>query len=94
MRGLPAYFVRLLKLCRKRGARLEDAWDIVQDAHLRLYVYHQSAIVRDADSLLRRIVLNLSINHFHRELSPGCTGRMPFLNAISVSPATHRWLQW
>jgi DNA-directed RNA polymerase specialized sigma24 family protein len=69
MRGLPAYFVRLLKVCRKRGASLEDAWDIVQDAHLRLYTYQQSATVRKVDSLLRRIVINLSINHFHRELS-------------------------
>jgi DNA-directed RNA polymerase specialized sigma24 family protein len=69
MRGLPAYFVRLLKLCRDRGATLEHAWDIVQDAHLRLYTYQQSAIVRKEDSLLRRIVINLSINYFHRELS-------------------------
>lgn len=69
MRGLPAYFGRLLKVCRSRGASLEDAWDIVQDAHLRLFAYRESAIVRDANSLLRRIVINLSINHFHRELS-------------------------
>ena len=69
MRGLPAYFARLLKVCRNRGASLEDAWDIVQDAHLRFFAYRQSATVRDADSLLRRIVINLSINHFHRELS-------------------------
>ncbi|HEX5461038.1 MAG TPA: sigma-70 family RNA polymerase sigma factor [Steroidobacteraceae bacterium] len=69
MRGLPPYFARLLKLCRNRGASLEDAWDIVQDAHLRFFAYRQSAIVKDAGSLLRRIVLHLSINHFHRELS-------------------------
>jgi DNA-directed RNA polymerase specialized sigma24 family protein len=42
---------------------------MVQEAHLRLFIYQESAIVRDADALLRRIVINLNINHFHRDLS-------------------------
>jgi DNA-directed RNA polymerase specialized sigma24 family protein len=41
----------------------------VQEAHLRLLDYARSRKVRDADSLLRRIVINLSITHFHRKLS-------------------------
>lgn len=34
---------------------------------MRLLQYQRSARVRDPDSLLRRIVINLSINHYHRE---------------------------
>lgn len=41
----------------------------MQEAHLRLYEYQRSARVKNADSLLRRIVINLSINHWHRTLS-------------------------
>lgn len=70
MLGLPGYYLRLMKLCRRWGCScLEDARDIVQEAHLRLFTYEQSATVRDADSLLRRIVINLNINRFHRHLS-------------------------
>lgn len=43
--------------------------DLVQEAHLRLFDYERSTRVRDADSLLRRIVINLSITHFHSEQS-------------------------
>ena len=35
----------------------------------RLFVYQRSATVRDEDSLLRRIVINLSITHYHRVLA-------------------------
>jgi len=70
MRGLPGYYLRLMTLCRRWGCfSLEDARDIVQEAHLRLFTFEQSATVRDADSLLRRIVINLNINRFHRHLS-------------------------
>jgi len=70
MRGLPGYYLRLMTLCRRWGClSLEDARDIIQEAHLRLFTYEQSATVRDADSLLRRIVINLNINHFHRHQS-------------------------
>ena len=70
MLGLPEYYLRLMILCRRRGcSSVEDAKDIVQEAHLRLFSYQQSAIVRDADALLRRIVINLNINHYHRNLS-------------------------
>lgn len=70
MLGLPAYYLRLMVLCRRRGCfSLEDARDLVQEAHLRLFIYRQSATVWNADSLLRRIVVNLNINHFHRNLS-------------------------
>lgn len=47
---------------------------MVQEAHLRLFTYAQSATVRDAGSLLRRIVINLNINRFHRNRS----ARFPF----------------
>jgi len=52
-----------------RGCSREDAKELVQEAHLRLFEYQRSAAVKDADSLLRRIVINLTINYFHRRLS-------------------------
>jgi len=62
-----ARYARLIKVCRARGCSLEDAKDVVQEAHLRLFEYQRSATLRDADSILRRIVINLSINYYHRE---------------------------
>ncbi len=64
-----AQYARLIRLCRARGCSREVAEEVVQEAHLRLLDYQRCAKVRDADSLLRRIVINLSINHYHRELS-------------------------
>lgn len=52
-----------------RGCSREDAKELVQEAHLRFFEYQRSTKVRNADSLLRRIVINLSINYFHRTLS-------------------------
>jgi len=52
-----------------RGCSREDARELVQEAHLRLFEYQRTAKVRDVGSLLRRIVINLSINHYHRTLS-------------------------
>lgn len=52
-----------------RGCSREDAGELVQEAYLRFFEYQQSNRVKNADSLLRRIVLNLTINHFHRTLS-------------------------
>ncbi len=66
---LAARYARLIKICRTRGCSREDAKDLVQEAFLRLFEYQRSTRVRDADSLLRRIVINLSINYFHRILS-------------------------
>lgn len=57
----------LVELCVARGCPLEDAKELVQEAHLRLFVYQRSAMVRDAESLLRLIVINLSITYYHRE---------------------------
>lgn len=39
---------------------------MVQEAHLRLFDYKMREKVRDGDSLLRRIVLNLGINYYNR----------------------------
>ena len=61
-----ARYAQLIKVCRARGFSLDDAKDVVQEAHLRLFEYQRSAQVRDADSILRRIVINISINHYHR----------------------------
>jgi RNA polymerase sigma-70 factor (ECF subfamily) len=46
----------------------EDAKEIVQEAHLRMFEYQRHTLVRDVDSLLRRIVINLSITFYHCEL--------------------------
>lgn len=68
MTRISAQYARLLKLCRSRGCSPEVAKDVVQEGHLRLLEYQRSAKVKDAGSLLRRIVLNLAINHHQREL--------------------------
>ena len=56
-------------MCRRRGYSLEDARELVQEAYLRFFDYRRSTKVRDPDSLLRRIIINLSITRFHRERS-------------------------
>jgi RNA polymerase sigma factor (sigma-70 family) len=60
---------QLIRLCRARGCSREDAEDVVQEGYQRLLEYQCSARVTDSDSLLRRIVINLSINHYHRDPS-------------------------
>lgn len=62
-------YARLIRVCRARGCSREDASDVVQEAHLRLFEYLRSAKVKDVNALLRRIVINLSINLYHRERS-------------------------
>lgn len=69
MSRFAARYARLIKMCRRRGCPPEDAKDLVQEAHRRFFEYQRSTKIRDADSLLRRIVINLSITYFHRELS-------------------------
>jgi RNA polymerase sigma factor (sigma-70 family) len=69
MSRLSARYAQLIRMCRRRGCSSEDAKELVQEAHLRFLEYQRSAIIRDVDSLLRRIVINLSITHYHRELS-------------------------
>ena len=61
-------YVQLIKACRRRGVPKEDAKEIVQEAHLRMFEYQRHTVVRDVDSLLRRIVINISITFYHREL--------------------------
>lgn len=67
-RSRSARYNQLIKASRRRGVPKEDAKDIVQEAHLRLFEYQRRTVIRDVDSLLRRIVINLSINFYHREL--------------------------
>lgn len=57
----------LIRLCRWRGCSREDAKEVVQEGYQRLLEYQLIARVTDASSLLRRIVINLSINHYHRD---------------------------
>ena len=63
-----ARYAQLIKVCLSRGCSHEVAKEVVQEAHLRLLEYQRSAKVKDADSLLRRIALNLAINFYQREL--------------------------
>lgn len=63
----PVWYKQLIRFCRRRGRSVDDARDLVQEACLRMIEYKRSAAVRDEDSLLRRIVLNLDINQWHRE---------------------------
>jgi RNA polymerase sigma-70 factor (ECF subfamily) len=69
MAELTTRYTQLIRICRRRGCSREDARELVQEAYLRLIEYRRSAKVKNADSLLRRIVINLSINYFHRTLS-------------------------
>lgn len=69
MSRLSARYAQLIRMCRRRGCSREDAKELVQEAHLHFFEYQRSTKVRDVDSLLRRIVINLSITHFYRELS-------------------------
>ena len=62
-----ARYAKLVKVCRARGCSREDALDVVQEAYMRLLEYQRSTNVRDPDALLRRIVINTSINFYHRE---------------------------
>lgn len=69
MSRLSARYAQLIKMCRRRGCPPEDAKELVQEAHRRLFEYQQSTKIRDVDSLLRLIVINLSITYFHREMA-------------------------
>ena len=47
MGGRSARYRQLLALCRRRGCPREDAAELVQEAHLRLFAYQRSITVRD-----------------------------------------------
>lgn len=90
MSRLSARYAQLIRMCRRRGYSRDDAEDLVQEAHLRFFDYQRSRTVRDADSLLRRIVVNLSITHFHREVSTPFTfesARILHRRGMLVDPA-------
>jgi RNA polymerase sigma-70 factor (ECF subfamily) len=61
-------YAQLIQACRRRSVPKEDAKEIVQEAHLRLFEYQRHTVVRDVDSLLRHIVIHLSITFYRREL--------------------------
>src|SRR6185437_2165054 len=64
MTWVSARYAQLIKLCRSRGCSREIAKEVVQEAYLRLFDYQRSAKVKDAESLVRRIALNLAINYY------------------------------
>lgn len=67
MRCLTGPYARLIRACLRRGQLLEDAEDLVQEAYARLVEYKRSALVRDEEAFLRRVVSNLAINQYYRE---------------------------
>lgn len=69
MSRLPAQYAQLIRICLRRGCSREDARELAQEAYLSLLEYQRSAKVRDVDSLLRRIIINLSSALFHRDQS-------------------------
>lgn len=82
---LSARYAQLIRICRKRGCSAADARDLVQEAHLRLLDYQRCAKIRDVDSLLRRIVINLSITHYHRKLcTPSTSASVEKLDRLGM----------
>jgi RNA polymerase sigma factor (sigma-70 family) len=67
MKSRPRYFERLLKFLRRKGRSHEDAEDLIQEAMLRLHVYHQKEPVQNEEAFLRQAVQNLSIDQHRRE---------------------------
>lgn len=66
MRGLNIRLSHLKRLLRRRGASLQDAEDLVQEAIVRLFTYTRNAgEVRNADAFLTRTALNLAVD-LHR----------------------------
>jgi RNA polymerase sigma factor (sigma-70 family) len=67
MRRPTGAYARLIKACLRRGRTLEDAEDLVQEAYARLIEYRRNAKVRDEEAFVRRVVINLAINQYHRD---------------------------
>lgn len=61
---------------------------MVQEAHLRMFEYQRHTVVRDVDSLLRRVVINLSITFYHRELED-----LPLLESTEISDRRGRLVE-
>lgn len=70
-RDVTTQYARMIRICRRRHCPPDVAREIVQEAYLRLFDYQRTSRVRDASALLRRIVINLSINYYHRKV-PRC----------------------
>jgi RNA polymerase sigma factor (sigma-70 family) len=89
MSRLSARYAQLIRMCRRRGCSREDAKELVQEAHLRFLEYQRSTKVRDIESLLRRIVINLSITRYHRGLSQPSFLRIESLDrrGVLIDPA-------
>lgn len=97
MSRLSAQYAHLMSICLRRGYSREQARELVQEAHLRLLEYQRSVKVRDVDSLLRRIIINLFAADFQGELSrpftPESIGKLDMRGAlIDPSPGPERML--
>lgn len=72
MQRLFSQLRRIRRLLRSRGATLEDAEDLVQEAVLRLHVYTRAGnMVRDEEGFVVRTAMNLAIDakrHAHEDL--------------------------
>jgi RNA polymerase sigma-70 factor (ECF subfamily) len=66
MRGLKFSLRQLKKILQRRGATVEDAEDLVQEAVARLVAYtHSGGEVRNTEAFLTRTALNLAVD-LHR----------------------------
>ena len=59
---------RLKNIARKLGRPEDDAADLVQDAHERVFRYMRTTAVGNKEALLARTVQNLAINAGRRDL--------------------------
>jgi DNA-directed RNA polymerase specialized sigma24 family protein len=60
-------YARMLKVCRRRRCPREIAKELVQEAYVRFLEYQRITRIRNGPALLRRIVINLTINYYNRE---------------------------
>jgi RNA polymerase sigma-70 factor (ECF subfamily) len=85
---LTKYLTRLKGLLRRRGASLEDAEDLVQEALVRLFVYARKSEVRNAEAFLTRAAMNLAVD-LHRKSHADRfeTDTAQILDVLDITPS-------
>ncbi len=88
MSRLFAQLRRIKRLLRNRGATVEDAEDLVQEAVLRLHIYtREGNEVRDEEAFVVRTAMNLAVDA-RRRAHADLWSKQPVedLNLVDLSP--------